>query len=270
MNVADFFNLFVSELETMESLWSYYKYHTDPASLQFRKAYFCQRLEYIQQHITKPESLTWDVGCGYGTTALFLALNGYKIHGTTLEFYYKVIPERVKYWSQFGDVSGFTFDYEDIFEPAVSHQEYDYIIVQDTLHHLEPLPQALSILKQHLKPAGEMVIIEENGNNIIQSAKLYKQRGNKRVIDFYDERLKKTILLGNENIRSLATWRKEFEARGLSIPQDSVQYVRAYPPFLFNKYGYKEAIEREQRLWKKSSLMREYFFFGINFTARHT
>lgn len=253
----------------MESLWGYYKYHTDPESLAFRKAYFCQRLEYIEQHIRKSGSFTWDVGCGYGTTALFLALNGYKVHGTTLEFYYKVIPDRIKYWSQFGDVSGFTFDYEDIFDPAASHQEYDYIIVQDTLHHLEPLPQALSILKKHLKKDGEMVIIEENGNNIIQSAKLYRQRGNKRVIDFYDERLKKTILLGNENIRSLNTWRKEFEAQGLEIPKESVHYVRAYPPFLFNKYGYHKAIEKEQALWKKNGFMREYFFFGVNFTARH-
>jgi hypothetical protein len=89
------------------------------------------------------------------------------------------------------------------------------------------------------------------------------------VIEFYDERLKKTILLGNENIRSLGTWRKEFEAQGLTIPPDSVHYVRAYPPFLFNKYGYQKAIAKEQHLWKNNRLMREYFFFGVNFTARH-
>lgn len=269
MQIEEFFQLFLKELESREVLWSYYKYHTDPASLDFRKAYFCQRLEYIQQHITKTGSYTWDVGCGYGTTAIFLALNGFKIHGTTLEFYYKEIPERLKYWSKYGDVSGFTYDYEDIFDPAAAHDQYDYIIVQDTLHHLEPLPQALAILKKHLKQDGEMVIIEENGNNIIQTAKLYKQRGNKRVIEFYDERLKKTILLGNENIRSLKTWRREFEAQGLSIPSESVHYVRAYPPALFNKYGYRKSIEKEQQLWRRNSLLREYFFFGINFTARH-
>lgn len=269
MQIEEFFQLFLKELESREVLWSYYKYHTDPASLDFRKAYFCQRLEYIQRQITKQGSSTWDVGCGYGTTALFLALNGFRVHGTTLEFYYKVIPDRVKYWSQFGDVSGFTYDYEDIFDPAASHQEYDYIIAQDTLHHLEPLPQALAILKKHLKKDGEMVIIEENGSNLIQSAKLYKQRGNKRVIEFYDERLKKTILLGNENIRSLDTWRKEFEAQGLRIPQERVHYVRVYPPFLFNKYGYEQAIENEQRLWRKNSLLRKYFFFGVNFIVRY-
>jgi SAM-dependent methyltransferase len=269
MRVTEFFELFVKELENQPSLWSYYKYHTDQKSLSFRKAYFCQRLEYIANAIQKKESITWDLGCGYGTTAIFLALNGFKIHGTTLEFYYKEIPDRIKYWSQYGDVSGFTFDYEDLFEPSVERPAFDYIIVQDTLHHLEPLGQALHILHDHLKSDGEMIVIEENGANIIQSLKLYKQRGNNRVIEFYDERLKKTILLGNENIRSLNTWRKEMFAQQLEVIDGSVQYVRMFPPSLFNKYGYENAIRKEQSLWKSNALAKEYFFFGINFIAKH-
>lgn len=146
-----------------------------------------------------------------------------------MEFYFKEIPERMKYWSQFGDVSGFTFDYEDLFDTTVKRDQYDYIIVQDTLHHLEPLQDALHILHDHLKPDGKMVVIEENGNNIIQSLKLYKQRGNKRIIEFYDERLKKTILLGNENIRSLKRWKTELQKQRLLIDEKSVQYIRAFP-----------------------------------------
>ena len=269
MNVEEFFNLFIKELESKPTLWSYYKYHTDYKSFEFRKAYFCQRLSYIADKIKMHDSINWDIGCGYGTTAIFLALNGFKVHGTTLEFYFKEIPERIKYWSQFGDVSGFTFDYEDIFDPELKNIKYDFIIVQDTLHHLEPLQEALKIISNHLAVNGEIVAIEENGNNIIQSLKLYKQRGNKRIIEFYDERLKKTILLGNENIRSIHTWQKEMNKQGLSIDTNSVQYVRAYPPFLFNKYGYEKSIEKEQHLWKKNKWMREYFFFGINFIASH-
>ena len=270
MNVEEFFNLFIKELEAKPTLWSYYKYHNDSKSFEFRKAYFCQRLEYIQKAIRQKESLTWDIGCGYGTTAIFLALNGYKIHGTTLEFYFEEIPERMKYWSQFGDVSGFTFDYEDIFDPSIKPVKYDYIIVQDTLHHLEPLQDALKVISDHLYPSGEIVAVEENGSNLIQSLKLYKQRGNKRIIEFYDERLKKTILLGNENIRSIQTWQDEMNKQGLEIDMNSLQYVRAYPPFLFNKFGYEKSIEMEQQLWKKNKFMREYFFFGINFIAKHS
>jgi SAM-dependent methyltransferase len=270
MTVEQFFHLFLEELKGNEGLWSYYKYHTDTKSLAFRKAYFCQRLQYIANHITRKDSMTWDLGCGYGTTAIFLALNGFKIHGTTLEFYFKEIPGRMKYWSQFGDVSGFTFDYEDLFEPSAPRAVFDYIIVQDTLHHLEPIQEALHILHDHLKPEGEMIVIEENGKNIIQSLKLYKQRGNKRIIEFYDERLKKTILLGNENIRSLGDWKVAMNAQALEVVDQSVEYIRAYPPGLFNKYGYQLAIEKEQNLWRKNSLARDYFFFGINFVAKPT
>ncbi|CAN5370853.1 hypothetical protein BH11BAC2_BH11BAC2_10640 [soil metagenome] len=268
MQVEKFFELFLLELKVDQDLWSYYKFHSDTDSFEFRKAYFCQRLEYIEKHITKKDSITWDLGCGYGTTAIFLALNGYKVHGTTLEFYYKEIPERLAYWKQFGDVSGFTFDYEDLFDTSVQREKFDYIIVQDTLHHLEPLDNALQILHDHLKPKGEMVVIEENGNNIIQCAKLYKQRGNKRIIEIYDERLKKNILLGNENIRSLMQWKLAMQEKGLSIEQQSVQYIRAYPPSFFRKWGYEKAIGKEQSLWKKNSFAREYFFFGINFIAK--
>lgn len=268
MKPEQFFDLFVKELEAHPDLWSYYKFHTDEGSFEFRKAYFMQRLEYISKAITRKDSAIWDIGCGYGTTALFLVLNGFKVHGTTLEFYYKVLPERIKYWSQYGDVSGFTYDYEDLFDRKVERGAFEYIIVQDTLHHLEPLQEALSIIHEHLKPDGELVVIEENGKNIIQRMKLYKQRGNKRIIEIYDEQLKKNILLGNENIRSLDTWDKELERQQLKVDRSTVEYVRAYPPSLFNRYGYVSAIQKEQQLWRKNSLLRDYFFFGINFIAR--
>ncbi len=268
ISVEQFFQLFLKELESQESLWSYYKFHTEPASFEFRKAYFCQRLEYIAKTINRPGSQTWDIGCGYGTTAFFLALNGYKVHGTTLEFYFKELPQRVKYWSQFGDVSGFTFDYEDLFDSAIERTTFDYIIVQDTLHHLEPLGQALRIIRKQLKPDGELVVIEENGSNIIQSLKLYKQRGNKRIIEFYDERLKKTILLGNENIRSLNTWAGEMKKEGLQLDEKSVEYVRALPSSFFTKWGYEKVLLKEQQLWRSNAIARKYFFFGINFIAK--
>lgn len=260
-----FFELFLKELEQERSLWSYYKFHSDPTCFDFRKAYFCQRLQYVIDHAGSSQSSILDVGCGYGTTAIFLALNGYKVHGTTLEFYFKVIPERIRYWSAFGDLSGFSYDYEDLFDSSVPRGRYDRIIVQDTLHHLEPLPEALGILRGLLNPGGRIIVVEENGNNLVQSLKLYRQRGNKRVIEFYDERLRKTILLGNENIRSLETWKREFERQGLKMDPSSVHYVRALPPSIFNRLGYIKAIDVEQGLWKRFPILKEYFFFGINF-----
>lgn len=268
MTVEQFFELFVEELKDNDDLQYYYKYLENPAKFEYRKAYFCQRLQYIADNIQDPNLRIWDCGCGFGTTAIFLSINGIASHGTTLEHYIKQIPKRLEYWSQYGDVSKFTYSYENIFDHQFQAESYDLIIIQDTLHHLEPLHEALQILNHVLSPQGKLLIIEENGNNVIQNAKLYLQRGNKRIITIYDENLKKEILLGNENIRSLATWQTAFQKEGFSIDGDSVQYIRYYLPFAFPNKGAKERVEKEQRLWKKNNFLKEYFFFGINYMVK--
>lgn len=265
MTVEQFFTLFLEELKENEDLRYYYKYLEDPARFEYRKAYFCQRLQYIIDHIESPDLRIWDCGCGFGTTAIFLSINGISSHGTTLEHYIDQLPGRLEYWSKFGDVSKFTYSYENIFDHDFAPNSYDLIIIQDTLHHLEPLNEALQILNNVLAEKGKLLIIEENGNNVIQNFKLFLQRGNKRIIKIYDEQLKKHILLGNENIRSLATWQKEFVKEGFSIDQNSVQYIRYYLPFMFPNEKAEEKVKKEQELWKKNRFLKEYFFFGINF-----
>ena len=267
MTVEQFFDLFLKELEQHPSLRTYYKFLDNPASFHFRKAYFCQRLQFITDQIKNKESKIWDIGCGYGTTDIFLALNGYATYGSTLEFYYKEIPQRLKYWSQFGDASLFKAGYENLFDMTTPPQNCDYLILQDTLHHLEPLSKALEICNKALKPTGRLIAVEENGSNLIQSFKLFLQRGNKRIIEQYDETLKKNIVIGNENIRSLAEWNKAFADQGLTINHEQLQYIRLYPPPFFKWKKYDQTLKSEQRIWKNNALLKEYFFFGINFTA---
>jgi SAM-dependent methyltransferase len=267
MTVSTFFDLFLDELRGNSQLTSYYKMLASPDSFEFRKAYVVQRLHYILDHLPSTEAAIWDCGCGYGTTAIFLALNGYKIHGTTLEFYYEHIPERLRYWSQFGDVSGFTYSYENLFDSPPAPASYDRVIIQDTLHHLEPLQQALAILRDSLRPGGQLVIVEENGGNVVQSLKLYLRRGNKRIIEIYDETLKKNIIIGNENIRNLAAWQRELARQGLYITPADVQYIRLFPPFMFKKDNVPQVLAREDALWRRNSLLKETLYFGLNFTA---
>jgi SAM-dependent methyltransferase len=267
MTVNEFFDLFLDELRSNPQLTSYYKMLANPASFEFRKAYVVQRLHYILEHLPSKDAAIWDCGCGYGTTAIFLALNGYKVHGTTLEFYYEHIEHRLAYWRQFGDVSGFTYSYENLFDSPPPPASYDHIIIQDTLHHLEPLQDALRIFREALRPGGNLIIVEENGGNVVQSLKLYLRRGNKRIITIYDEQLKKNILLGNENIRDLATWRRELAQQGLHIPNQQVQYIRLFPPFMFKADNVPQVVAREDRLWRTNSLLKEKLFFGLNFTA---
>jgi SAM-dependent methyltransferase len=267
ITVEEFFELFLEELKQSPDLTSYYKFLSSPGSFEFRKAYFIQRLKYIEQQLGNKNAAIWDCGCGYGTTDIFLALNGYKVHGTTLEFYYKYLPARMAYWSKIGDVSGFTYSYENLFDSPPAPASYDHIIIQDTLHHLEPLQDALKIFHNALRPKGTMIVVEENGRNVVQSFKLYLQRGNKRIITIYDEQLKKDILLGNENIRSYEKWREELAKQKLEIDPKSVDYVRLFPPFSFKEGKAQEVVQKENRLWRNNPFLKNYFFFGLNFTA---
>ncbi len=272
MSPEQFFDLLLKELEVHTEMQPYYKFLGKKSSWHFRRNYFLQRLRYIKQHMVDPQKQggsisIWDCGCGYGTTCLFLAMNGIKTYGTTLEFYYDTVQKRMEYWKQYGDTSLFTCTYENLFDNRPAPATYDWIIVQDTLHHLEPINDALQIFNNSLKKNGKVLSIEENGSNVIQRLKLYKYRGNKRIITIYDEKLQKDILIGNENIRSLASWQRLFEHNGFSVLKDSVQYIRYYLPFRYRYSDPELLLEKEHRIQSSPGLRREYLFFGLNFIA---
>jgi len=267
MSVDLFFELFLKELQRSPNMWGYYKFLNNKRSFEFRKAYFLQRLQYITNHISDKNATIWDCGCGYGTTALFLAMNGFRVYGTTLEFYFDEIEKRKNYWKQYGDVNLFEVDYANVFDQKVNDNSFDYIILQDTLHHIEPLQDALNIFHHILKPNGQLIIVEENGNNIIENLRLFKQRGNKRIITIWDERLQKNVLLGNENVRSFEEWKQEFLRAGFMGIYREPEYIRFYFPFCYKGRLASEMIHKENMIRKKKWL-REYFFFGINFSIQ--
>jgi SAM-dependent methyltransferase len=266
MQVEAFFELFLQELKQNPNLRNYYKFLENKSRFAFRKAYFCQRLQYIADHVKKGGNI-WDCGCGFGTTGLFLAMNGIPSRGTTLEFYFKEIPDRMKFWTAHGPAELFKSSYENLFDNPPKLSSENFIIVQDTLHHLEPLSQALKIFADTLKPNGKLVVVEENGSNVIQNLKLFARRGNNRVIEMWDEKLGKNILLGNENIRSLEVWEQALAEQQLELEKEAIQYIRFFPPFSFNGAGTLPVIEREQRIWKKNPALKKYLFFGLNFVA---
>jgi SAM-dependent methyltransferase len=273
MSPEQFFELMLKELEVHTEMQPYYKFLGKKSSWHFRRNYFLQRLHYIKKYIVDaPEAdhyrkniSIWDCGCGYGTTCLFLAMNGIKTYGTTLEFYFDTVQKRIKYWSQYGDTSLFTYTYENLFDNRPEPSSYDWIIVQDTLHHLEPIDDALQIFHDSLKRGGRILSIEENGNNLIQRAKLFKYRGNKRIITIWDEKLQKEILIGNENIRSLESWQHLFEKNGFHLYNSSVQYIRYFLPIHYRFSNHEKLLEKEQKIQADKNLRREYFFFGLNF-----
>ena len=269
MKTSEFFDIFLSELEENKELWGYYKFHNNKSLFEFRKAYFIQRLDYINRNIVDKNSSILDIGCGYGTTALFLAMNGYKVLGSTLEFYFEQISRRVEFWKKYGDTSLFTVKYENLFDDPPIQNAYDFIILQDVLHHLEPLDTALGIIKKSLKPSGKLLACEENGENILNNLRLFIKRGNKKIISIYDEKLQKNILLGNENIRNIESWKREFQKAGLILDMSGIEYIRLFPPFAINSNNFDDIIRKEQNIWRNNPLIKKFFYHGVNFTVNN-
>lgn len=267
MNIKDFFDTLLNELKTNPKLQGYYRFLQSEKLFEFRKSYYLQRLEYINRQITKSNAKVWDVGCGYGTTAIFLSINGHKVTGNTLEYYFDEIPARLEFWKDKGQLDSLKLDYANLFD-SPPKETFDYIIVQDTLHHLEPIDDAIRILKDCLLPDGKIIVVDENGKNIIQRLKLFKQRGNKRIVEIYDEKLKKNIQLGNENIRSIRHWQKLFNKASLNIDLNTIEYNRLYPPFFYsNNSAQTEKLRIKEQKLVKRKLLRNYFYFGLSFVA---
>ncbi len=269
ISVEQFFDLLIEELKSNGNIFKdYYKFLDGEKSFEFRKAYFCQRLQYIADNIGENKSqVIYDIGCGYATTAIFLVLNGYTVHGTTLEFYYDKIKNRIAYYEKHGSLANLHISYENIYDQCPDANSVDTFIVQDTLHHLEPLPNALNIFHKCLSANGKLIAIEENGDNVFIRMKNYKLRGNKRIINYYDEKLKKHLPMGNENVRGMKLWGKEFDLQKFNINPSSINYVRFYWPFYYANKSPQDVIAKEQALWKKNIFYKKYFFFGINFIA---
>jgi len=268
MTLDRFFKYFEEELQENEPLTHYHRFINSPKLYEFRKSYLEQRYRFVLNHVEKPNAQIWDVGCGYGTTSILLGLNGHNVLGTTLEYYFDEIKNRLRYWSQYGNMSEVNLEYQNMFDHHPEDESLDYIVAQDTLHHLEPFDKAVEIFHRVLKPDGKIIVSEENGNNIICNIKHFRERGFKRISSYYDERLKKEIIFGNENTRGLSKWKKEFSKGDFEVEEDSVEYIRYYMPGKYDGTNTEEIIEKESRLWKKKPLLRELFFFGMNFTVQ--
>lgn len=267
MDVTEFFELFIRELELNKEFQGYYRLLDKPRRLLWRKSYLEQRLRYVHLHLGKPGKKIWDVGCGYGTTAIFATLNGHQVLGSTLEFYYDHIQRRLDYWSRYGNLSGLQIAYENIFDRPVEKRSVDVVLVQDTLHHLEPIYPACRILHESLKSGGRLIVSEENGNNPFIQGKNFATRGFKRVGTIYDERLGKNIPFGNENARSLKAWKAILAQTGFTVVDPETRFVRLFPPFAYNPENYMHMMERENTIGQKDNLLNNFLFFGINFTA---
>jgi 2-polyprenyl-3-methyl-5-hydroxy-6-metoxy-1,4-benzoquinol methylase len=267
MDIPTFLELFIKELEINHDLRDYYRLLNLKSRYYWRKAYLEQRLAYVNRKVGAISGRIWDVGCGYATTSIFLTLNGQNVYGNTLEFYYDRINPRIDYWSRYGNLENLKVEYANLYDLSVPADYYNAVIAQDTLHHLEPIGDAIRIFEAALKPGCSLIVTEENGRNAFITLRNIYYRGFERVTTYYDELLQKAILFGNENARSLRAWQSILEKGHLELNEDSVEYIRVLPPFCFTEKNYYSLMEKEMQAGKKLLNLREFLFFGINFTA---
>jgi len=266
MTTSVFFDLFLKELNMNQHLLPYYQLNRGSAAQQeFRKAYFLQRLEFIEKHIGKDQNISvLDCGCGFGTTAFFLGLNHIHVIGTTLEYYFDQIDNRKNYWSNFGNTETITFKYQNIFDSSFEENYFDYIILQDTLHHIEPVSEALQIFYKLIKKGGKLLLVEENGACWVRNAILFAKRGNNRITEYYDPKLNKTMLFGNENIRSENDWIHLFKKAGFENEKQDTTFVRYFFPIAYKFCSTEKIIQKEQKIALKNDRIRNHCFFGMN------
>jgi SAM-dependent methyltransferase len=268
MNVSDFLDLFIRELSLNKKLNEYYRLNCGDGRFLFRKAYIEQRLEYLNRHLPAEPCKIWDAGCGFATASIFMALKGHIVRGTTLEYYYNEINSRLEYWSPYEGIKNLSVEYEDIFSSSRKKGEYDIILLQDTLHHLEPVNEAAFIFRDALKKGGKLIVIEENGDGIFIRGKNLLSRGLSRISEYYDEVLGRSVILANEQARSIAEWEGIFRNAGFNDGISDPEYIRILPPVVFSYANYSKTLGKERELAESSGLLRQYFFFGINFTVR--
>jgi SAM-dependent methyltransferase len=262
--------LFEKELVTNGRLEGYYRLLSNRKRYWFRRAYLEQRLQYVADHTTGTALHIWDAGCGYATTGIFLALNGHRVYGNTLEFYAEGIRERLEFWGKHGNLQFLEVKHENLMNHCTPERSYDIILVQDTLHHLEPVHEALDLFHRMLRPRGKLLVVEENGDSLFIRAKNLRIRGLKRKGIYHDERTGESIPFGYENARGRKTWYRLLESAGFDCDSPDLEFIRILPPFLMRGHKYQQMLQLERKIGRNCKGFRKFFYFGMNFTVTKT
>lgn len=102
----------------------------------------------------------FSIGCGTGHRELKWASTGLFTQIDAID----ISQERINYSIEEAKKNGFTkiinYWVADIYELELTHNQYDVVFVEQTLHHFSPLKKVLTKLKYCLKPNGYLIINE--------------------------------------------------------------------------------------------------------------
>lgn len=115
-----------------------------------------------------PPARGLDLGCGTGWTSIFLARRGYEV--TAIDISPEAI-EAARLHSREQRLTGLDFICAD-YEELTYHEEFDFAVFYDALHHAHDDPAAIASAYRALKPGGLLVTFEPGlGHHLAESSR---------------------------------------------------------------------------------------------------
>jgi 2-polyprenyl-3-methyl-5-hydroxy-6-metoxy-1,4-benzoquinol methylase len=112
-------------------------------------------LDLMRRHV-RPTGTVLDLGCGPGWTSEFLARAGYDVTGVDIsERMIEIARDRCER----NGVSA-TFVVGDMEDLMLGEQQFDSVLLYDSLHHCPNYIEVLHRAYEHLRPEGYLVLLE--------------------------------------------------------------------------------------------------------------
>lgn len=221
----------------LDYLRQYYSGYTAKTTwVRFRALFFAMRLqpvlsyiEQFQQENRRPPSIL-DLGCGFGREAILLGLYGAQVHGVD------VSPEKIELAGKIKqNIEGkqrtsldVNFGVANLFRFAPS-QAYDAVYSSATLHHIEPVSDAIQTIASLVAPNGYFFLSDENGYSPVQQFHVQKKIGFAKPRKYLkvDSETGESFRYGNENIRPPFLWARHM--RKAHLTPISIKYCRFLP-----------------------------------------
>lgn len=239
--------------------------------LNFKALFFAMRLQPIltyiavfqQTHNRPPQIL--DVGCGFGLESALLAYSGAQVQGidgseTKIEGAKKL---QVAYEKTYARQLNLIYQVSNLFQFRPD-QQFDVVYSSATLHHIEPISEAVQALADFITPGGMFFLSDENGYSPLQQVAVQHRIGWAKPRKYWrtDPETGEKFLYGNENIRAAFQWIRHIRKAGMQ--PETIKYCRFLPPVDWPV----DRLVRTERQLRQIPLVTQLWAIGFLLTSR--
>lgn len=181
-----------------------------------QRAKFDYQSEDITRRIRNGEiRRVLDLGCGCGSMALWLAVQGAEVVGVDIKEDRMAVARRRQELisAATGRELKVTFDLKSIFDLSDS-EPFDAIWMDHTFHHVEPRQQLYRKVAQLLRPNGWVYVVEPNAWNPLVQLIMIRMRGFK-TLKTYPGPDGEPVLYGDERITTPGLIKRGFSRVGM-------------------------------------------------------